>query len=59
MINMVTNSAAGKASHTPVMPNAADKTNAKMVIATNPRMIDATNAYFTDSTALNIASADE
>ena len=52
IINIVTNSAAGKASHTPVMPKAAESANAKMLIAIKPRMIDAANAYFTDSTAL-------
>lgn len=55
IINIVTNSAAGKASHTPVMPKAAESANAKMLIAIKPRMIDAANAYFTDSTALRIA----
>lgn len=55
IINIVTNSAAGKASHTPVMPKAAESANAKMLIAIKPRMIDAANAYFTDSTALRIS----
>ena len=33
--NIVTNSAAGKASYTPVMPKAAESANAKMLIAIN------------------------
>ena len=52
---MVTNSAAGKASHTPFNPKSADKRKAKRMIATNPREIDAAKAYFADSTALKMA----
>ena len=55
MISIVTNSAAGKAIHTPFNPNIADSINAKKMIATKPREIDAANAYFVDSTALNMA----
>ena len=43
IINIVTNSAAGKVSHTPVMPKAAESANAKMVIVIKPRMIEAVN----------------
>ena len=55
VINIVTNSAAGKASHTPFNPSSADSTNAKMMIATNPREMDAKNAYFADSIELKMA----
>ena len=50
---IVTSSAAGNASHTPVIPNAADNTNANIRIATKPLMIDDTKAHLTASTALS------
>jgi hypothetical protein len=43
VISIVTNSAAGKAIHTPFNPNIADSINAKKMIATKPREIDAAN----------------
>ena len=55
VINIVTNSAAGKASQTPVRPKSADRTNANRIIATNPREMDAAKAYFADSTELKMA----
>lgn len=50
---IVTSSAAGNASHTPVIPNAADSTNANMRIAAKPLMIDDAKAHLTASTALS------
>ena len=51
--SIVTSSAAGNASHTPVIPNTADNANANMSIATNPLIIEAVNAHLTASTALS------
>ena len=52
MTMAVRHSEAGKASHTPVIPNSADKKNAKMIIATKPRRTEVTNAHVAFSVAL-------
>ena len=50
--NIVINSAAGNASHTPGIPNSVDRINAQIIIATKPLRIEVANAHMAFSVAL-------